>query len=330
MDGIHHFKSLVNVIPETVNQQKVDAVWISGWFERGPCYLYSLLHGLKKKACTLIYDPIDPIYEYVLSALPAMGFIKRQFHRFVLKLCYRQCRFILAVTPQIKRTLSGYGLPEENIEVAMWGTDIDRFDIQKLPKDNPFRALPQLKDKLVIGWLGSMSIFKGIEEVLIPLIEKLSHLRNRVAFLLAGSGPLSAKLAGVAERLPSDYVTVLGGMPYHQAPSFTAALDCYVVPTNPNKPLGNSIVPVKIFDALAIGVPVIATRSDATDALSDDLKGLTLVEWGNDHLKDAMGRVIGNYQLFKRRAVSGLEQARLYSHQHIAKSTVARLEAVLL
>ena len=308
--GCDGFRSLVHEIRQAIRDRDVELVWVPGWFERWPRYLFLLFRGLGTKTCRVVYDPIDPIYEYVVSTQPsALGFFKKYCLRLGLKWCYRQCQLIFAVTSQIKQSILSLGIPENRIEVAMWGTDIERFNFNKLPENSPFRDLPQLKNKFVIGWLGTMSRFKGIEEILVPLLKRLSPLHERIAFLLAGSGPLYDHLAKTADTLPSGYVTVFGSLPYDQAPAFTAALDCYLVPTNPFSLMGNLIVPVKIFDALVMGVPVITTRSDAIEAVADGLKGVTLVDWGIDQFYEAVVRVIENHEAFKQIAIAGAEAA---------------------
>lgn len=330
IDIIHSFKSLVDTLRTVIKEHDIQVVWVSGWFERGPRYLFRLLKGLRKEACSIIYDPIDPIYEYEMSTQPSgMGLFKRHYYRTYLKYCYKQCRIIVTVTPSFKQSLIGYGLSEKDILVSMWGTDIDRFDVNKVPKGNPFKELSQLNQKMVIGWLGTMSLFKGVEEILIPIIEKALPVSDRVAFLLAGNGPLYPKLEKVARKMPSGYVTLLGSIPYDQAPSFTAALDCYLVPTNPSNMMGKDIIPVKIFDALAMGIPVIATRSDAVDSLSGRLSGLTLVDWGGEPFLAALNDFIDDHLSYKMLAESGIEEAKCYSHQYIASETAAELTHLL-
>lgn len=328
-DRINTYRQFSRAIKRTLQDNNIQIAWISGWFERSPRYLFQLFRGLRSAKCKIAYDPIDPIFEYTVSTqIPPPGLMHKRFLRFQMRLCYRQCDLVFAVTPLLKNALTGYGLPVERIQTAPWGTDISRFDSDKVPDPNPFREARLLEGKFVIGWLGTMSRFKGLEEILIPVIEDLVSLHDRIAFRIAGSGPLYEELENRFKTMPSGYVKLIKDMPYDDAPAFTSSLDCYLVPTNPYNMIGNCIVPVKIFDALSVGVPVIATRSDAVSAIADCLKGIILVEWGKEHFSEAIREAMKNHAANKRCAVLGVSASKQFSHQYISKKIANRLESL--
>jgi len=109
-------------------------------------------------------------------------------------------------------------------------------------------------DKTLLGYSGSLHPSRGIE-ILFSIFEKLKKGISDVELVV--SGRLSKNI-----RLPS-HVHWLGYLPAEEVPVVINSLDLMLAP-NKSGAFGNYSYPVKIYEALACGVPVIATDLPGT------------------------------------------------------------------
>ena len=114
------------------------------------------------------------------------------------------------------------------------------------------------------------------------LVEAASHVVARhphVIFLLAGSGPYRVEIeALVAERGLSDHVRFLGDR--DDVPALMAACNVFALPS-----LFEGL-PLVVLEAMACGVPIVATAvGGTTDALGDDYPWLCRADDVNELAK---------------------------------------------
>lgn len=104
-------------------------------------------------------------------------------------------------------------------------------------------------DKTLLGYSGSLHPSRGIR-LLFAVFEKLKELMPDVELVI--SGRLSKNV-----ELPS-HVRWLGYLPAEEVPVLLNSLDLMFAVNKPGA-FGNHSYPVKIYEALACGVPVVAT-----------------------------------------------------------------------
>lgn len=192
------------------------------------------------------------------------------------------------------------------------GTDLSVFH----PGPHPAPRTPP-----VIGYSGRLETYKGVD-VLLRAVARLPDARLRIA----GDGPertalsrLSAEL-GIADRVA--FVGHLGA----DLPAFYRDLDVLAVPSLPTpgwlEQFGRVVV-----EAMASGVPVVASRSGA---LPDVVATAgVLVEPGRaEDLADAL-RAATEPERWSALRAAGLEHCRQYSWQAIGEQHRAFYDAVL-
>jgi glycosyltransferase involved in cell wall biosynthesis len=141
---------------------------------------------------------------------------------------------------------------------------------------SPPEALPpgcQDGDAVLIGRVARLEPEKGME-VFVDAAAKLAPAWPRAQFLVIGDGPLRAQLEHQAERLGiDDRVHFLGFRSDGRA--LIANLDVLAISSHSD---GS---PLAIVEAMAAGVPVVATETGGIpDQIRDGVDGL-LVEPGN-------------------------------------------------
>jgi len=121
------------------------------------------------------------------------------------------------------------------------------------------QALNLPADKQLIGYCGSAEKSRGISQFL-EIVETLADTRPEVQFLFSGRVDPSLNLPGNA--------THLGFLDDALMPAMVNALDVAVA-YNLSSSFGEYSHPVKIYEALSCGVPVLASRTQATQWMLD-------------------------------------------------------------
>jgi glycosyltransferase involved in cell wall biosynthesis len=138
--------------------------------------------------------------------------------------------------------------------VAVVPNGVDGLLFAEIPEQaqaRRFLGLPTSRP--LIGFAGSLRPWHGLEVV----IEALAEL-PAVALAVAGEGEVRVGLEKRAGRVGvADRVLWLEQLPHHLIPGFLAALDVAVLPYPALA--GFSFSPLKLYEYLAAGVPVVAS-----------------------------------------------------------------------
>jgi glycosyltransferase involved in cell wall biosynthesis len=123
------------------------------------------------------------------------------------------------------------------------GADIEHFSQPSPPAAELRNVVPP-----VIGFVGGLS-----EWVDIQLLESLASARRDWSFVLIG--PVGTDVASI-QHLPN--VRLLGARPYAALPTYLAAMDVALIPFKQD-PVTYNADPIKAYEYLAAGVPIVAT-----------------------------------------------------------------------
>jgi glycosyltransferase involved in cell wall biosynthesis len=151
--------------------------------------------------------------------------------------------------------------------------DPDMFELR--PAEEARRNLPlDLRPKdFVIGFVGSMKRRHGLES----LVSAFSQFRNRrengSRLLLVGDGPLRKDLEKLVTRLGlRSEVSFAGSVPHTAVPNYVAACDVLYGVVDPDA-VSN---PIKCYEYLACGRPVITSEDEAFGFVHDNDLGRTI------------------------------------------------------
>jgi glycosyltransferase involved in cell wall biosynthesis len=142
-----------------------------------------------------------------------------------------------------------------------------------------------LEGKRVVMFLGTPRGYKGLDDLAAAVT---SLARADVSLVVVGASPDGAAGRRILGRCPA--ATLLPWVPFEEIPSLLAAADVVAVPQRATSDtLGQ--VPAKIFDAMALGRPVVSTR---VSMIPEILEGCgLLVEPGDvSGLAAAMARLL--------------------------------------
>jgi glycosyltransferase involved in cell wall biosynthesis len=137
------------------------------------------------------------------------------------------------------------------------GRDMNTFDIYKFDKQTLKKKLGLLGRK-VIAFVGSPSPYKGVED----LVESIRLVQNHKVMLiivcLTPDEYIEKLYANALKKLGSERVRLFKEVPFDRIPEFLSVADLIVIPQRKNFATVGQM-PMKVFDAMAMAKPIIAT-----------------------------------------------------------------------
>jgi glycosyltransferase involved in cell wall biosynthesis len=199
---------------------------------------------------------------------------------------------IVAVSEELKRWLVGLGVEKGRITVLANAVDPRRFERQAGKREDVRRRLG-VDGRPVVVFVGTLKPWHdpGI------LVRALGVLRERnVApqLLLVGDGPERERLEALAraEGL-SSMLTFTGSVAQEQVPAYLAAADVAVATYHPDT--GRYFSPLKLFEYLAAGLPVVAAElGEIPHCVRRGETGLLYPPGDAEALADALGTLIAD------------------------------------
>ncbi len=208
---------------------------------------------------------------------------------------------------QYNRTLEQGIFPDKK-RILYSCTDVDFFDF------NPKNIGEEIKtfQLLQVGRLVEVKGHRFSLQAIQIASEFLDKYDIKIELLLAGEGPLFLDLKEEANQLGiSEKVSFLGGVTPQEIREILSKADCLLHPSTTTKDGGMEGIPNAIMEALAVGMPAVATRHSGIAELWCENGGLFLFE----------EREIKNYaQIIIDLALKNLKFDPRISRNHIVKN----------
>jgi glycosyltransferase involved in cell wall biosynthesis len=174
--------------------------------------------------------------------------LARRIERWV----FNHCDGLVFVSTAFRdQVLAAHGLLSATI-ISPNAADISRFDPDRVDRSAVRRRLG-IDDKLVCGYLGAFIEWHGIHRFIDEAAPQLAA-RKDIALLLVGDGKTRAQVEqSLSRHQVLDHAVLTGAVPHDQVPELLAAMDVSVLPDS--NTYGS---PMKLFELMAMGVPVVA------------------------------------------------------------------------
>lgn len=161
---------------------------------------------------------------------------------------------IISINEGLREYTISMGADPDRTEVIRAGVNLDWFNNADRMKKR--KELGIADDDIVLFFMGWLYEFSGLKEVASELMKQ--DPSSRIRLLAVGEGDLWEKLQEIKVRSGERIITV-GWQPYATIPDFLAAADICILPAKNNAIMQN-IVPIKMYEYMAAGKPVIATK----------------------------------------------------------------------
>ncbi len=200
-------------------------------------------------------------------------------------LLLRNADATIYINEKLKEYGVALGARPETASTVRTGVDLDRF--------HPDRDVSELRrkwgiepDEVLLVFVGWLYQFSGVDTVM-RLMPEMPH---RLKMLVVGSGEAEDRLQALRESLGlHDRVIFTGRQDYESIPDLIAAADVCLMCSDLN-PITRNIVPIKTYEYLSCGCPVLA--SELPGVMSEVPPGNGIIYAPKDELLPALQRLL--------------------------------------
>ena len=232
---------------------------------------------------------------------------------------------VICVTSGIKDELtSTYHLKDSKLMVIPNGANTELF--RPLDKAQCRRRLGLEHDGFYVGFAGSFYPWQGLE----TLVDSARHNKEQgspeIKYLLVGDGAEESNLRRkVTQHGLEHQVRFMGRVPYDDVPYYVNAFDlCYLSREN----YAGVFSPLKLYEYLACGKPVIASRTDGvTEVIEEGHCGYLFEPANAAELAATISQSFDERATLDKLGINGRRLVEeKYSWRHVAHSIMTTLQ----
>ena len=240
---------------------------------------------------------------------------------------YRRASRIISVTYSFKDTLVRRGINPEKIHVITNGVDPTRFS--PMQKEHELLASLRLEGKFVVGYIGTLGMAHALETLLdAAAILKQTPEASDVRILLLGDGAERGKLIARARDLDLDNVVFLPSVPKTIVARYWALLDVSVVHLRKTD-LFKTVVPSKIFECMAMGLPILhGVEGESANIIEKSSSGLLFEPENPRELASQIIELQSNSILRESLSKNGILAIQSYDRKTLAQRMMSIFQSV--
>ncbi len=237
--------------------------------------------------------------------------------------CFRMPGLIVTSSPQLRDVLCDcYGLPPGKFLVVSNGANPETFK----PMDSiACREKLQLDlEGIYLVFIGSLRKWHGLEQIILAMAQLATKFPD-MHLLLVGDGEERKKVeALIAQHQLESRVRMFGAKPFNEIPDYINAADI-CLGSFVEKP---GISPLKVFEYMACGKPLICNSVGGLDALFDEYRVGRLIrspeprEWA-----ESIEHMLNHPDQMAEYGQNGLEAVRkVFNWETICRKIEAAIE----
>ena len=227
------------------------------------------------------------------ESIVAVGGMKRSLLIRLLEWLERQmyaaANHIVVVGEGYRQQLLQRNVPLEKMTVIYNGVDLSQFQFNEDHYRKPRKQ--DGKSKFICAYVGTVGMAHGLDVVLRAARILKDSRRDDVEFWIVGDGAERSRLQGEAVRRKLDNVIFTGLVQKHLIPKIISDADACLVHLI-EKELFNFVMPSKIFESMALNVPIIiGVRGEAREIVLNARAGVAMPPGDEHALLDCLGQL---------------------------------------
>ena len=223
-----------------------------------------------------------------------------------------------------RNRIMGSNLNSKRDKIVYNGTDIKKFfPIEK--KENLKAKLNYPNDKLILGYIGTLDFHKKI----IRLIEAFAEVEkdNEVFLVIIGDGPAFSAIQNYIRKNKLTGVVKLRGWVDHHL--INEHLNCFNIGVHHYA--NHYMNPLKIYEYLAIGLPVIAPDIPSVNSQFENGEDLLITTNTKQNLVEDILKLVKSKDLRNKLSNSGLRNNKIqkYTWENYTLNVLNYIKAIL-
>ncbi|MDI1264401.1 MAG: glycosyltransferase family 4 protein [bacterium] len=238
---------------------------------------------------------------------------------------YRRADLIVVVTKSSRDVLIERDIDPDKIIVVTNGIDTGVLSPGIAPPE--LRQRLALERKVVVSYIGTVGMAHGLQLIL----DAASECRTRVPdvqFVIVGSGAELGTLREQAGKRGLANVTFVGQVPHTEIVDYWRLSDITLVLLR-DIPLFRTVIPSKIFEAMATGTPIITNVRGELQGILEPLGAAEMIE------PDCLPALVGAIEALvktparcRELSSAGIETAKRYDRIGLADTLLEALQAL--
>ena len=203
------------------------------------------IKGFQRKGDIILYEYVDEIHQDLAGSSIPEGTLQK--HNYILK---DEDIIVVATADKLFKKVASKR--RRNFYLSTNGVCVEDFQVERDPETVP-ESLKSLlkKEKPIIGYYGAFAKWFDYD-----LVKYLSSKRPNYEILLIGpKHDDSLRKAGLQDH---SNITILPPVQYEDLPYYATWFDVSIIPFVLNE-LTESVSPVKLFEYMALGHPIVST-----------------------------------------------------------------------
>ena len=239
---------------------------------------------------------------------------------------YRQAEAVVSVTESFRRNLISRGVDGDKVHVVTNGADLGLFAPRG--RDEALAERLGLSGAFVVGYVGTHGMAHALETVLTAAARLgADPATAHVRFLFLGDGAAKKSLKAEAEAAGLTNVLFLDSVPRAEVGRYWSLLDASVIHLR-RADLFETVIPSKLFECMAMGVPVLhGVRGESAAIVEREGVGLVFEPEDPAALCEAVTALAGRPELRQRLSGRGPEAAVRYDRTALADRMLGVLRA---
>lgn len=260
---------------------------------------------------------------YEVHGLPAK-------FRLYEKCLYGRVKKIIVITNQIKKILVDKRIAgNEKILVAPDAVDLEKFDKIKMTKKELREELGLPKDKKLIAYIGKLRTKakeKGVADI-IRAFKKLAALDANMVFVGGEAESVEQYKALMSDLgLKKEDVVFIGHVPFPEVPKYEKAMDVLVMPFPWTRHYAYHMSPLKMFEYMASGVPIVTTDLPTVREVLDEASAIFVRPGEPKDLARGIDRVLEDKEFSRQIAERSQKLAKNYTWQRRVKDILGFID----
>jgi glycosyltransferase involved in cell wall biosynthesis len=230
---------------------------------------------------------------------------------------YQRANAIIAVTHSFKNELVERGIDPKKIFVVTNGVDITRFFPK--PKNEALLNKLELKDKFVVGYIGTLGMAHRLETLLevADLIQRNPKLIH-IHLIFIGDGAERDKLKVLSTKRNLKNVSFLNSVSKTEICDYWSILDLSVVHLK-NDDLFNTVIPSKIFESMAMGIPILhSVKGESANIIVQTGSGILAEAENAESIYNVLRKICFDKFTLDQMARNGKNAAKGYNRRSLA------------